>query len=157
MPQAQYHSATPNTLSRTSVRCAVYIRVNIGASWGAESIRMQREAAQAFFQNHAPDNWTCTATYEDIGYPDSTLQRPGLQRLLRAINAGTVDCVIVYTLDRLARMEEDFGKIVVLTRLYDVKVIALYPKPFVAIATVRREGDLLASPTNPLLSSRISA
>jgi DNA invertase Pin-like site-specific DNA recombinase len=70
------------------------------------------------------------------GYSGGTLDRPGIQRLLTEINAGSVDCVIVYTLDRLARMDSDFDNIVLLPRLYDVKVVALYPKPFVVVSNL---------------------
>ena len=153
MREDRSHVTTP--IAQTPVRCAIYIRVNVGASWGAESARMQREAAQAFLRNR--DGWTCSGTYEDIGHSGATLQRPGLQRLLTAINAGVVDCVIVHTLDRLARMDDAFGKTVVLPRLRDIKVVALYPKPFVAIYTPRRVDHELAAPRNPLLSSRINA
>ena len=156
MAEDRHHNATSVAQTQTPVRCAVYIRVNIGAPWSAESARMQRDAAQAFLENRDVDGWTCLGTYEDIGYSGGTLERPGLQRLLTEINAGTIDCVIVHTLDRLTRMDSDFGRIVVLPRLYDLEVVALYPKPFVAISTARLAADELAAPEN-LPSSTINA
>jgi site-specific DNA recombinase len=40
------------------------------------------------------------------------MERPALQRLLADIEAGKVDCVVVYKVDRLSRSLLDFGKIV---------------------------------------------
>ena len=131
-------TATPAEQSPPPVRCAVYIRVNVGASWGTESVRMQREAAEAFLKAYAARGWTRVATFEDIGYSGGTLERPGLQRLLTAINAGTVDCVIVHTLDRLVRMYDDYARILVLPRMCDVKVVALCPEPMLVNSSTQR-------------------
>ena len=134
MREERSHDTAPVAQPNKRVRCAVYVRVVFDASRGVESVRMQREAARAFLEERASYGWTCCGIYEDTGYSGATLERPELQRLLTAINAGSVDCVIVHTLDRLARMNDAFGQIAVLPRLNDVKVIVLSPKPFVAIS-----------------------
>jgi len=90
----------------TTVRCAVYIRVNVGAVQNAEAIRLQRETAEAFVKSREADGWICVGRYEDIGYSAGKLERPGFQRLLQDINAGKPDCIIVHSLDRLFRMHE---------------------------------------------------
>ena len=41
--------------------------------------------------------------YEDAGISGGTLERPGLQRLLDDIDAGLVDQIVVYKVDRLTR------------------------------------------------------
>ena len=41
--------------------------------------------------------------YEDAGISGGTLERPGLQRLLADIDAGLVDQIVVYKVDRLTR------------------------------------------------------
>ena len=51
-------------------------------------------------------------TYDDGGFTGSNMERPALQRLLADIEAGEVDCVIVYKVDRLSRSLLDFTKIV---------------------------------------------
>ena len=143
MKEDRSPAATPVVLPKNPVRCAVYIRALFGASRAAESVRIQREAAQAFLKKRAADGWVCSGIYEDIGYSGATLDRPELQRLLTAINAGTVDCIIVHTLDRLARMNDALGQIVVLPRLYDVNLIVLSPKPFVVISSAQgRESNV---------------
>ena len=50
--------------------------------------------------------------YEDAGIPGGTLERPGLQRLLDDIDAGLVDQIVVYKVDRLTRSLSDFAKLV---------------------------------------------
>ena len=50
--------------------------------------------------------------YEDGGSSGGTLERPGLQRLLDDIDAGLVDQIVVYKVDRLTRSLSDFAKLV---------------------------------------------
>ena len=138
MREERIPATTPAAQPEAAVRCAVYIRVAVGASWGTESARMQREAAEAFLNAYAARGWICVATFEDIGYSGGTLDRPGLQRLLRQINAGAVDCIIVHTLDRLARWNDGYGNFIVLPRLCEVKVVALCPEPMVVNSPAQR-------------------
>ena len=49
---------------------------------------------------------------EDAGISGGTLERPGLQRLLADIDAGLVDQIVVYKVDRLTRSLSDFAKLV---------------------------------------------
>ncbi len=50
--------------------------------------------------------------YDDGGISGGTLERPGLQNLLDDIEAGKVDLVVVYKVDRLTRSLADFAKLV---------------------------------------------
>ena len=50
--------------------------------------------------------------YEDAGISGGTLERPGLQRLLDDIDAGLVEQIVVYKVDRLTRSLSDFAKLV---------------------------------------------
>jgi site-specific DNA recombinase len=50
--------------------------------------------------------------YDDGGLSGATMQRPALQQLLAEIQAGRVDVVVVYKVDRLTRSLADFAKIV---------------------------------------------
>ena len=53
-----------------------------------------------------------TDRYDDGGFSGGTLERPALQRLLADIEAGRVDIVVVYKIDRLSRSLMDFAKLV---------------------------------------------
>ena len=50
--------------------------------------------------------------YDDGGLSGGTMERPALQRLLADIQAGKVQIVVVYKVDRLTRSLADFAKIV---------------------------------------------
>ena len=50
--------------------------------------------------------------YDDGGYSGGNLGRPGLKRLMADIDAGRVDIVVVYKIDRLTRSLSDFAKLV---------------------------------------------
>ena len=50
--------------------------------------------------------------YDDGGFSGGTLERPALKRLLADIEAGRVDVVVVYKIDRLSRSLMDFSKLV---------------------------------------------
>ena len=52
------------------------------------------------------------ARYDDGGVSGGTLDRPALQRLLADIDAGRIDMVVVYKIDRLTRSLADFAKLV---------------------------------------------
>ena len=54
----------------------------------------------------------CQLSTEDAGISGGTLERPGLQRLLDDIDAGLVDRIVVYKVDRLTRSLSDFAKLV---------------------------------------------
>ena len=41
--------------------------------------------------------------YDDGGFTGANMDRPALARLLHAVEAGDLDCVVVYKVDRLSR------------------------------------------------------
>src|SRR5207344_2481388 len=49
--------------------------------------------------------------YDDGGYTGANLERPALQRLLADIEAGRIDCAVVYKVDRLSRSLLDFSRL----------------------------------------------
>ncbi len=48
--------------------------------------------------------------YDDGGFTGANLERPALARLLHAVEAGELDCVVVYKVDRLSRSLLDFTR-----------------------------------------------
>ena len=48
----------------------------------------------------------------DPAYSGGNLDRPALKKLLRKIEAGRIDVVVVYKIDRLTRSLADFAKLV---------------------------------------------
>src|SRR5690349_10370442 len=87
-------------------RCAIYTRKSSeeGLEQAFNSLDAQREACAAFILSQKHEGWTVLpAQYDDGGYSGGTMERPALQRLLADIEAGHVDVVVVYKVDRLTR------------------------------------------------------
>jgi site-specific DNA recombinase len=77
------------------------------------SLDAQREACAAFIQSQKHEGWTVLPTlYDDGGVSGGTLERPALKRLLADIEAGQIDVIVVYKVDRLTRALSDFAKLV---------------------------------------------
>jgi len=100
--------------SITPLRCAVYTRKSTdeGLSQEFNSLEAQREAAEAYIASQRQLGWILVAErYDDGGYTGGNLARPALQKLLRDITQGKIDCVLVYKVDRLSRSLLDFARL----------------------------------------------
>ena len=96
-------------------RCAVYTRKSTeeGLDQEFNSLDAQREACEAYVASQKPEGWVLVPDrYDDGGFSGGTLKRPALKRLLVDIEAGRVDVVVVYKIDRLSRSLMDFAKLV---------------------------------------------
>jgi DNA invertase Pin-like site-specific DNA recombinase len=101
--------------SNKRILCAIYTRKSTdeGLEQAFNSLQAQREACAAFIQSQKHEGWSVLSTeYDDGGYSGGTMERPALQRLLADIEAGQVDVVVVYKVDRLTRALSDFAKLV---------------------------------------------
>ena len=97
------------------VRCAIYTRKSSdeGLDQSFNSLDAQREACEAFIRSQKHEGWkVLPAKYDDGGASGGNMERAALQRLLRDIDAGRVDMVVVYKIDRLTRSLADFAKLV---------------------------------------------
>jgi len=97
------------------VRCAIYTRKSTDEGLDSEfnSLDAQREAAEAYILSQRHEGWEALAEhYDDGGYSGGNLERPGLQRLLADVEAGRIDCVLVYKVDRLSRSLLDFARLI---------------------------------------------
>ena len=107
-------AATSNgTTAPKPVRCAIYTRKSTeeGLNQEFNSLDAQREAAEAYILSQKHDGWTLVPTqYSDGGYTGANIERPGVKQLLADIEAGKIDCVVVYKVDRLSRSLIDFSK-----------------------------------------------
>ncbi len=97
------------------VRCAIYTRKSSeeGLEMEFNSLDAQRESCEAFVVSQKAEGWVPVADhYDDGGFSGGTLERPALKRLLADIEAGLIDVVVVYKIDRLSRSLMDFAKLV---------------------------------------------
>ena len=110
--------AEPDKRARRSAakrRCAIYTRKSTdeGLDQAFNSLDAQREACAAFILSQKHEGWSALpALYDDGGYSGGTMERPALKRLIADIEAGQVDVVVVYKVDRLTRALSDFAKLV---------------------------------------------
>jgi site-specific DNA recombinase len=96
-------------------RCAIYTRKSSeeGLEQDFNSLDAQREAGEAYVRSQAGEGWLALPhIYDDGGYSGGTMDRPGLRALLADIEAGKVDVVVVYKVDRLTRALSDFARLV---------------------------------------------
>ncbi len=104
-------------LARTgsTIRCAIYTRKSSdeGLEQEFNSLDAQREACEAYIVSQRHAGWIALSDmYDDGGLSGGTMERPALKRLLEDIQAGKVQIVVVYKVDRLTRSLADFAKIV---------------------------------------------
>jgi site-specific DNA recombinase len=59
----------------------------------------------------AQENWEHAQTYVDSGLSGGTLERPALRRLIQDVEAGGIQIVVVYKIDRLSRSIGQFYQV----------------------------------------------
>jgi DNA invertase Pin-like site-specific DNA recombinase len=97
------------------LRCAIYTRKSSeeGLDQAFNSLDAQREACESYIASQRHEGWRLVpCRYDDGGLSGGTLERPALQQLLADIDAGQIDLVVVYKIDRLTRALADFAKLV---------------------------------------------
>ena len=106
---------TSTTAPMRRLRCAVYTRKSSeeGLDMEFNSLDAQRESCEAYVASQRAEGWVCMRErYDDGGYSGGSLERPGLKALLEDVEAGLVDVIVVYKIDRLSRSLMDFAKLV---------------------------------------------
>jgi len=106
-------TATPATARK--LRCAVYTRKSSeeGLDMEFNSLDAQRESCEAYIASQRAEGWVLVPDrYDDGGVSGGTLERPALRRLLADIEAGLIDVIVVYKIDRLSRALMDFVRLV---------------------------------------------
>lgn len=79
-----------------------------GKNHESDSIANQRVLIREYVKNQP--NITLVDEAFDDGYTGTNYDRPGFQKVMDAVNAGTVNCVIVKDLSRLGREYVETGK-----------------------------------------------
>ena len=104
----------PKPTTPTRVRCAIYTRKSTqdGLEQEFNSLDAQRESAEAYIASQKAEGWQCLPDrYDDGGFTGGNMDRPAVARLMADIEAGRVDCVVVYKVDRLSRSLIDFARL----------------------------------------------
>ncbi|MEM6414323.1 MAG: recombinase family protein [Pseudomonadota bacterium] len=109
-------------------RCAIYTRKSTeeGLDQAFNSLDAQREACENYILSQKAEGWRRVKTrYDDGGLSGGNMDRPALQALMRDIDDGKVDIVIVYKVDRLTRSLADFAKLVERFDVHDVSFVSV--------------------------------
>lgn len=110
------------------MRCAVYTRKSTeeGLDQEYNSIDAQRDAGHAYIASQRNEGWIAVSDdYDDPAYSGGNMERPALQRLLADIEAGKIDVVIIYKIDRLTRSLADFSRMVEVFERYSVSFVSV--------------------------------
>jgi site-specific DNA recombinase len=110
------------------IRCAVYTRKSTdeGLDMEFNSLDAQREAGEAYIASQRSEGWTIVPDYyDDGGVSGGHMDRPALKRMLKDIENGLIDVVVVYKVDRLSRSLADFAKLVELFDKHKVSFVSV--------------------------------
>ena len=90
-------------------KTAIYTRVSTGYQVDKDSLPYQRQECQSYCRLvlHVPDEEM--EVYEDAGKSGKNTDRPGFQRMMRAVKAGSISRVVVLKIDRISRNLIDFS------------------------------------------------
>ncbi|HQL76270.1 MAG TPA: recombinase family protein, partial [Phycisphaerae bacterium] len=116
------------TQPKRTVRCAIYTRKSHeeGLEQEFNSLDAQRQSAEAYIESQRHEGWQLIRKrYDDAAYSGGTLDRPALKELLADIEAGHIDCVVVYKVDRLSRSLLDFAKLISLFDEHQVSFVSV--------------------------------
>lgn len=119
---------TNKNLSAPKLRCAIYTRKSTddGLDKDFNSLDAQREAGEAYVASQKHEGWICAPEqYDDGGFTGANMERPALRRLLQDIEAGNVDVVVVYKVDRLSRSLLDFARIMEVFDRHNVAFVSV--------------------------------
>ncbi len=92
-------------------KVAIYIRWSTDDQGEGTTLQTQFERCRHYLQSQG---WAFSdgLVYIDDGYSGGTLDRPALTRLRSDVDAGRVECVVVYKIDRLSRSVIDIVDLV---------------------------------------------
>jgi len=109
-------------------RCAIYTRKSSeeGLEQEFNSLDAQAESCAAYILSQAGEGWENTGqVYSDAGISGGHMERAGLQSMLADIEAGKIDVIVVYKVDRLTRSLADFAKLVDVFDTHEVSFVSV--------------------------------
>jgi DNA invertase Pin-like site-specific DNA recombinase len=93
------------------VPVVIYARVSTDKQVGGrfDSCESQTAVCREIVRQHAAEGWYEVAALTDAAYSGGTMNRPGIQKLKRMIEAGEVKVVVIFKLERLSRNIDEWG------------------------------------------------
>jgi site-specific DNA recombinase len=109
-------------------RCAIYTRKSCeeGLDQEFNSLDAQRLSGENYIASQMHENWRLISKhYDDGGFSGGNMDRPALQELLKDVESGQIDMVVVYKIDRLSRSLFDFSKIIELFEKHSIGFVSV--------------------------------
>ena len=109
-------------------RCVIYTRKSTedGLEQEFNSLDSQREACEAYVKSQTHEGWQLIKKhYDDGGFSGGTMNRPAITQLMQDIQAGEIDIIVVYKIDRLSRSLADFSKMVEIFDQHEVSFVSI--------------------------------
>jgi DNA invertase Pin-like site-specific DNA recombinase len=110
------------------LRCAIYSRKSTeeGLDQAFNTLEAQRDACEAYIASQRAEGWVLVPDrFDDGGFSGATLERPALRRLLADVEAGRVDIIVTYKLDRVSRSLTDFVKLIEVFDAHEVTFVSV--------------------------------
>ena len=122
--------------------CCLHPQVQRRRPRNGNSLEAQRESCEAYVASQRAEGWLLVSDrYDDGGFSGGTLDRPALKRLLTDVEAGKVDVVVVYKIDRLSRSLMDFSRLVEVFELHLPSASRFsWPVRYCLLLLIRRHG-----------------
>lgn len=92
------------------MRVATYNRKSVYSDH-SDSVSNQERMCREHAKLRFGEKTESFSVYQDEGFSGANTDRPGLRRLLSDIDAGKIDALVVYQLDRISRSVKDFAEI----------------------------------------------
>ncbi len=120
--------ARTRTEAPPTIRCAIYTRKSTeeGLEQEFNSLDAQRQAAEAYISSQRGEGMVALPDrYDDGGFTGGNMDRPALKRLLKDVEAGRINCIAVYKVDRLSRSLMDFARIIEVLDRHEVSFVSV--------------------------------
>ena len=117
-----------NTKQKRTYRCACYTRKSheIDVDQNFNTLEAQREACENYIASQKANGWVCLPErYDDGGFSGGNMNRPALNRLKEDIQAGKIDIIVIYKIDRLTRCLTDFSDLQEFLDAHDVSFVSV--------------------------------
>lgn len=132
--------------NRPRVRYAIYTRQSAAPEGTLSSCEVQFEACQEFAEARSGSAWEWVGSrFDDLGESGANTQRPAFQEFIEQVQAGVIQKIITYRLDRLTRNLQDSLEILKICRQNDVELLIVTAPDLGAAATDKFLINILAT------------
>jgi len=128
MARALRNGRAAAVVGSAPIYCAIYTRKSTdeGLDRDFNSLDNQRERAEDYIRSQRHEGWeVLPERYDDGGFSGGSLERPALKRLLADIEAGSVQRIIVYKIDRLSRSLLDFARLAEFFEKHEASIVSV--------------------------------